>query len=311
MDMNATDSRIMSRFCAYTTVLASALLLPSAVWGQASITGTVKDTSGAVLPGVAVEASSPALIERVRSVVTDGAGEYRIVDLRPGVYVVTFTLPGFSPFRREGLELAGSFTAVVNAELKVGALAETVTVSTASPIVDVQNVRQQQVLSRNVIDALPSARTSVGLAVLVPGVTASAQDVGGTNSIGLFTATIHGGSTIDFRQLIDGFGTGSSYDYFGAMTANLGSTQEMVLDVAGGSAEQGPGGVIVNAVPKDGGNRFTGFLFVTGAKNSTQGSNFTQRVRDLGLRTTSAVKNSYDLNPAFGGPIIKDKLWFF
>ena len=135
MDMNATDSRIMSRLCAFAAVLASALL-PSAVWAQASITGTVKDASGAVLPGVAVEASSPALIERVRSVVTDGAGEYRIVDLRPGVYTVTFTLPGFSPFRREGLELAGSFTAVVNAELKVGAIAEAVTVTSASPIVD-------------------------------------------------------------------------------------------------------------------------------------------------------------------------------
>src|SRR6202521_3065708 len=131
------------------------LLIPITVFAQASITGTVKDSSGAVLPGVTVEASSPALIEKVRSVVTSGTGEYRVVDLRPGVYTVTFTLPGFSALRREGVELAGSFTAVVNAELKIGALAESVTVTSASPIVDVQSVRQQQVLDRALIDTLP------------------------------------------------------------------------------------------------------------------------------------------------------------
>src|SRR5438105_4838385 len=119
--MRATDARVIHRLGVLGTMLATVLLVPVPVCAQATITGTVKDSSGAVLPGVTVEASSPALIERVRSVVTDGAGEYRIVDLRPGVYRVTFALTGFSLLRREGVELAGSFTAVVNGELKVGA----------------------------------------------------------------------------------------------------------------------------------------------------------------------------------------------
>src|ERR1700694_2101107 len=96
------------------------LLIPAALYAQASITGVVKDPSGAVLPGVTVEAASPALIERVRSVVSDGTGQYRIEDLRPGTYTVTFTLTGFSTVKREGIELTGSFTASINADLKVG-----------------------------------------------------------------------------------------------------------------------------------------------------------------------------------------------
>src|ERR1700674_1122714 len=137
-----------------TLLVAALVILPVSAFAQASITGVVKDSSGAVLPGVTVEASSAALIEKVRSAVTDGTGQYRIVDLRPGAYTVTFALTGFSPLRREGVELAGSFTAVVNGELKVGALAESVTVTSASPIVDVQSVRQQQVLDRALIDTL-------------------------------------------------------------------------------------------------------------------------------------------------------------
>src|SRR5262249_50023553 len=110
---------------------------------QASITGLVKDPSGSVLPGGTVEASSPGLIEKVRTVVSDGGGQYRIVDLRPGRYMVTFTLPGFSTFRRDGIELTGNFTAAVNAEMKVGAVEETVTVTGEAPIVDVQGVSRQ------------------------------------------------------------------------------------------------------------------------------------------------------------------------
>src|ERR1700738_3752182 len=110
-------------------VIALGLLwLPQAVWAQTtgSIAGTGKDTSGAVLPGVTVEAASPALIEKVRTVVADSQGEYKIIDLRPGTYTVTFTLAGFSVVRREGIELTSGFTAAVNAELRVGSLEETI-----------------------------------------------------------------------------------------------------------------------------------------------------------------------------------------
>ena len=123
--------------------IACLVLVPAAAYAQASIAGVVRDTSGAVLPGVTVEAASPALIEKVRSVVTDGTGQYKVVDLRPGTYSVTFTLPGFNTFKRDGIELAGTFTATVNADMRVGALEETVTVTGEASVVDVQSVTQQ------------------------------------------------------------------------------------------------------------------------------------------------------------------------
>src|SRR5712675_2248921 len=136
------------------------LCLPATGWAQSqtgAITGGVRDSSGAVIPGVTVEAASPALIERVRSVTTDEQGLYRIVDLRPGLYTVTFTLAGFGTFRRDGIELTTGFTATVNGELKVGTVEETVTVTGESPVVDVQNVQQQTTIPRNTLDALPIA----------------------------------------------------------------------------------------------------------------------------------------------------------
>src|SRR5499426_1670365 len=132
----------MRSFARIVPVVALAVFAPAIAFAQATITGTVKDSSGAVLPGVTVEASSPALIEKVRTVVSDGSGQYRIVDLRPGTYTVTFTLTGFNTFKREGVELTGALTATINADMKIGALEETVTVSGESPIVDTQSTRR-------------------------------------------------------------------------------------------------------------------------------------------------------------------------
>src|SRR5437899_907198 len=149
-------------------VVACLVLVPRLAFAQASITGTVKDASGAVMPGVTVEAASPELIERIRAVTTDSTGQYRIVDLRPGIYTVTFSLPGFNTFKREGIELTGSFTATVNADLKVGALEETVTVTGQSPIVDTQSVRRQTILAGDVVTAIPAARAYAGVMTLIP-----------------------------------------------------------------------------------------------------------------------------------------------
>ena len=137
------------------TLLVVLLLLPATVFAQASLTGTVRDASGGVLPGVTVEASSPALIEKVRSAVTDGTGQYRIVDLRPGTYTLTFTLPGFVTVRRDGIELTGSQTLTIPAEMRVGGIEETITVTGESPVVDVQNTRRELVLDETTIQALP------------------------------------------------------------------------------------------------------------------------------------------------------------
>ena len=155
-------------------VLGWLAIVPASAFAQGTITGVVKDSSGAVLPGVTVEASSPALIERVRTAVTDGSGQYRIVDLRAGAYTVTFTLAGFSAVKREGVELTGTFTASVNAELRVGGVTETITVTGESPIVDVQSARRQATVNGDVIAALPSSRAYGAIFSLNPAVTMGA-----------------------------------------------------------------------------------------------------------------------------------------
>src|SRR5678816_2747550 len=144
----------MRKFLAVITYLGF-LLLPSLAFGQATITGVVRDASGAVLPGVTVEASSDVLIEKVRTAVTDGTGQYRIVDLRSGTYTVIFSLTGFSNVKRDGVELTGSLTATINAEMRVGTLAETITVTGETPIVDTQSVRRQTTVSGDVISSIP------------------------------------------------------------------------------------------------------------------------------------------------------------
>src|SRR6202140_3466489 len=173
---------------------------------NSSIAGSVKDTTGAVLPGVTVEAASPALIEKTRSVVTDGSGVYKIVDLRPGVYTVTFTLAGFSTVKREGIELTTSFTANVGAEMRVGGVAETITVSGESPIVDVQNVVQKSTATRDAMDQLPTDRNFVSFAALTPAVlvTGVRQNVGGSIPETGMNLVVHGSRAYDSLVLVDG-----------------------------------------------------------------------------------------------------------
>src|SRR6185436_18076283 len=132
-------------------VLGVLLLLPVPLFAQASLTGTVRDVSGAVLPGVTVEAASPALIEKTRSATTDGSGQYRIIDLRPGTYVLTFTLAGFAPVKRQNVELAGTQTITIPIEMRVGGIEESVTVTGESPVVDVQQAKREIVMNSDTI----------------------------------------------------------------------------------------------------------------------------------------------------------------
>src|SRR5438876_212698 len=190
-------------------VLLMLLLVPAAASAQGAITGVVKDVSGGVLPGVTVEAASPVLIEKIRSVVTDGTGQYRIVNLLPGTYSVTFSLPGFSTVKRDGIELTGTFVATVNGDLKVGALEETITVTGETPVVDVQSVKVQQTVSKDVLAAIPTARTAQGIEALIPGLSSNSQtgrgDVGGAGGVhGGDTGTLQGKHAYDSRTLNDG-----------------------------------------------------------------------------------------------------------
>ena len=311
----------MDRVAARCVCALLAVLMPSAAFAQASITGVVKDASGAVLPGVTVEASSPALIEKARSVVTDGSGQYRIVTLPPGVYAVTFTLSGFSTVRREGIELRGTFTAAVDADLRVGAVTETVTVTGETPLVDVQSATQQRVLGSEVVDAIPTSRMPSSLVELIPGITVTqgagnwyglgAHDVGGSvgDIVGIFA--IHGGTFQDSRMTINGLSTGWGNEAFETgYTPNMSAIQETVVDTAA-SVENEVGGVRTNIIPKDGGNVFAGTVFGSFTNEHLTTNNIDDDLRSRGLPHANSVKSNGDFNPGFGGPIRRDKVWFY
>jgi hypothetical protein len=300
--------RLSGRLVAALAVL---FLLPAAAFAQGAITGVVRDASGGVLPGVTVEAASPVLIEKVRTVVTDDTGQYRIVDLRVGVYTVTFTLPGFATVKREGLELRTDFVATVNADLKVGELQETVTVTGESPTVDVQSARVQTILDRDVLTQIPSSRNANGIQALVPGLSSGGDSGGITGGAGGMAGFIHGARASDSRTLHDGINTGWAGANSNAAVSNVAGSQEVVLTTSGGLGEAETGGVVLNVIPRDGGNTFSGTLFASGANGAMQGSNYSQALRDAGLRSPQELKKVWEFNPMGGGRLIRDKLWFY
>ncbi|MBI3399900.1 MAG: TonB-dependent receptor [Acidobacteria bacterium] len=292
-------------------VLVCLAVAPVAARAQSAIAGVVKDATGAVMPGVTVEASSPVLIEKVRSVVSDGQGQYKIIDLRPGVYTVTFTLTGFNTVKRDGIELPSNFTSVVNAELKVGAIEETVMVSGQSPVVDVQNAVQQTVLTRQVLDAVPTGRSVPTLGALLPGARLALPDVGGTSGMQNRDLTVHGSDGRDTTFQVDGMtlngieGDGSVQSYF-----NEAMFEEITYQTSAISAETSAGGVRANMIPKDGGNSFKGTMFLSGGNQNLQ-SNNSDDAKAKGLAAPDSLNKVWDFNMSEGGPILRDRLWFF
>ena len=292
--------------------VALAIVVPSAAFAQSIITGTVRDVSGAAMPGVTVEAASPVLIEKVKAVVSDGNGNYRITDLRPGVYSVSFSLTGFNTYRREGLELPADFTATLNAELKVGALEETITVTGESPIVDVSSTSRTQVLSREVLDAVPTGRTIYGMSQLVTGVQLSTPDVGGSRAMQQSYMSTRGLTSANNIVQIDGLmingldGDGAVQQYI-----NNQMIQEMSYTTAGAGADVSPGGVRVNVVMKDGGNSYNGTFFGAWTDGSWQSNNLTDGLKAKGLRAADRIAKIYEFSGGFGGPVKRDKVWFF
>src|SRR5262245_31422730 len=293
-------------------VLACLLALPVTARAQSAFAGIVKDATGAVLPGVTVEASSPVLIERVRSVTTDSNGNYRIENLRPGIYTLTFSLPGFSTVKKDAIELASNFTSSINADLRVGTVEETVTVSGSSPVVDVQSNVKAQVLPREVLDAVPSAHTIQSVGQLGVGVTLTAPDVGGSQAMQQTYFTVHGLGAAQTSVLIDGMivnglqGDGAIQSYL-----NEGANQEMVYQTGGGNVDAPTGGVKINLVPKEGGNRFSGSLFEGYETKTLQASNGNDFLYTHGVTSLDQIGTYNDTNFTVGGPIAKDKLWFF
>jgi hypothetical protein len=300
--------------------IASLALSSTVAFAQASssgsIAGVVRDTTGAVLPGVTVEAASPALIEKTRSVVSDGSGAYKIVDLRPGTYSVTFTLTGFSTVKREGIELTSAFTANVNADMKVGSVEETITVSGASPIVDTQNVVQKQTSSREVMDALPTDRNFVSFAAMTPGVfvTGVSQNVGGSIPETGMNLTVHGSRNADSLVMVDGMpiinGSGQGGLQYGNYLNNS-LAQEITFQTGGNSAEFERASVMSNFIPKEGSNSIRGSFQARFTNESLEANNLDSTQISQGLKSANLVNKIWDLNPVIGGPIFKDRMWFY
>jgi hypothetical protein len=293
-----------------SVALACLAALPSAAQAQSAIAGVVKDSSGAVLPGVTVEAASDALIEKTRTVTTDGSGLYKIIDLRPGVYTITVTLAGFQTFKREQLELPSGFTATVDATMKVGGLEESVTVSGSSPVVDVQSNTQARVLPREILDSVPNAHTIQSVGQLIPGLSLTSPDVGGSVQMQQTYFSVHGIGAAGTSALMDGMivntmeADGAVLNYF-----TTAGNQEMVYQTGGGGGDAPTGGLNLNMVPREGGNRFSGSSSL-GLEN-WQSDNFTQQLKDRGVTAVDKLGSYHDFDVTQGGPIKRDRIWFF
>ena len=300
------------RLKAFFACVAFALAVPATALAQSSFTGVVKDASGAVLPGVTVEASSPALIEGSKTDITDSNGQYRLVDLRPGSYTVVFTLPGFKTTRQEKVELRTDFTGTLNATLEVGALEEAITVTGASPTVDVSTNAKVEVMTAEILEQVPTGRSIQALAQLVSGVSLNVPDVGGSRAMQQSYMSTRGLTSANNIVTVDGLmvngldGDGAVQQYF-----NQAMMEEMSYQTSGAGADVSPGGVRMNIVPKDGGNRFSGAFFGSWNDKAFQSKNLTDDIIARGLRTGGGVDRIYDFNLALGGPIKKDRLWFF
>ena len=297
-------------------LMATVLFLPSAGWAQQSsgIAGSVTDDTGGLLPGVTVEVSSPALIEGSRTVFTDGQGNYNAVNLIPGTYSVTFTLPGFSTVIREGVVLTAGFTANIDAEMAVGGIEETITVTGASPLVDVQNTVAQQSLTTEQLETLPTGLKAVAssLISLVPGVTGTA-DVGGTS--GLYRANGQSGALFfhgksDSEMLFDGMGIADPNGVSIIYMVNTAFSSETVLETSGGNAES-KATLVMNLIPEEGGNQFSGMFDARYSNDSLQANNLDQGLMDQGVTFTNEMLKFYNVDATIGGPIAEDRVWFF
>ena len=307
----------MRRVINVVIAVAGIVLLPSIVSAQATIAGVVRDSSAAVLPGVTVEAASPALIEKTRTVVSDGTGQYRITDLPPGSYVLTFSLQGFTTVKRDRLQVSGSGVIPVNVDLRVGALQETVTVSGEAPIVDTQSVRREVVLNAETLSTLPATRGYGSALAAVP-----ALNIGGVAGAGATTApttptmmffTAHGGASGEGRVMTNGltvaapFGGGGVSD----VTYDTANAEEMQVLISGGLGEAETGGPSINIIPKSGGNDFRGSGFYSTSGDWATSNNVDDRLRSFGITQPPTLRTNWDASGSLGGPIKRDRLWFF
>ena len=293
-------------------LVAGVALLPAAARAQSAISGQVTDDTGGVLPGVTVEAASPALIEGSRLAVTDGQGRFSVVGLRPGIYTATFTLAGFGTVIREEIELPSGFTATIDATLAVGSLEESITVSGASPVVDIQQAQRTQVLTSETLESIVNTGSFFTQAMFTAGVRMTGVDVGGSRYSSDLQVESHGASSLHNQYMVDGLpiqnasGDGSDTSNYFAQVGN----EETVIETSGSNAEYQKGGVRVNMIPRDGGNTFSGTGYVGGTLGAWQSDNFTQDIKDRGVTSIDRVDRIFDYSTTLGGPLIRDRIWF-
>jgi hypothetical protein len=293
----------------------------SAAQQTGTLTGVVRDAQGGALPGVSVSVSGDALIGGPRSATTGPAGNYQFPSLPPGAYTVSYELTGFAPLRREGIVVQVAGTTRLDVELSVGSLQETVTVSGESPIVDVSSTVTQTNIDKELYEAIPTGRNPWVMAGLVPGVVTGRLDVGGTQGMQQYNIEAFGSADSQKSFSIDGIKTNWAGGNGGATMMYYGFEmyEEYNMQTASGTAESDVSGVFMNMVTKSGGNRFSSdhnFYFMN---ESLQSDNVDDALRArLGLQPgqqTGAAGNpidiSYDWSSTIGGPIKRDKVWFF
>ena len=292
------------------------LLLPALAQAQASLGGTVQDASGGVLPGVVVEASSPVLIEKVRTTSSDGNGRYLLVDLRPGVYRLTFSLQGFTTVIREAVEVSGNQTITINADMRVGGVQETITVTGETPVVDVQSTRRIATIDNDTVAQIPIARGYGNILATVPGIQISGAG-GTTSATGIAPSffTANGGNSNEGRVQIAGMNVGSAFNGGGVAAFNypVAESQEIQVTVSGGLGEADTGGPAMNIIPREGGNSFAGTLFLSEAGKWSQGDNLTDELRSPPINITqpAGLIHNWDRSVSLGGPLLRDRVWFY
>jgi Carboxypeptidase regulatory-like domain len=302
----------MRRLQVALAALALLVLVPAAAFAQATITGVVRDSSGGILPGVDVEASGTALLTP-RTVQTDSGGVYRIVELPPGTYSITYSLSGFARVVRDGIELKGTMVATIPIDMKVGAVAETITVTGETPVVDVQSVKQETVLKGDTIENLPGTHAYGAILNMIPGLTVDNNSLANTPTMTFFTA--RGGNTNEGRMAINGMTVAAAFNGGGvsSLAYDSNNVEEVAVSVAGGMGESDIGGPTMNLIPKSGGNRFAGAMFWNYAGSWSSGSNIDDYLRGLAVPISAppTIFHSYDINPSYGGPIMREKVWFW
>ncbi len=278
-----------------------------------SIVGTVTDETGAVLPGATVTLSGPTLIGGPRVQATDAAGAYRFDRLPPGTYDLRFELTGFKTAERQDIHVSAAFTADVHVRLAVGQMAERVTVTGESPVVDTKSNVQQTVMGQDILEKVPTGRDVWSLAKIIPGVTVSTYDVGGTQGMQQSDISAHGSRADDKTFAIDGLsvnwpgqGGGATMVYY-----DQGMFEEINYQTSAIPAEVAIGGVFMNMVTKAGGNAWRGDVRYYYANDAMQADNFEALKQKLGFPVGNPVTAQYDLNGTAAGPILRDRLWFF